>query len=455
MKDATRLEGASSTDGFPGGIFSSVDFEGVGQGGNIQIDTGSLDISNGSQVSAATFGFGDAGNIVISVKDATRLEGASSTDGFPGGISSRVELSGKGQGGDIQIDTGSLDISNGSQVSAATFGFGDAGNIIISTQEATLLEGINSTGRFPGGIFSSVDFEGVGQGGNVRIDTDSLYLLANSQISAATFGNGDAGVVEILSNDFHVEDGGLLSASSASETGSAGGIGVYLNNLLQSRNGDIAADSQYTNSGQIQIDASTIILYGDSDIRTFSSEGQDEGGSIVVATNILIAFDDSDIVAVTSDGRGGNLTLRRQNDSKESTVLPDIFSETLDPFSLNDFSEADNNGQVNFIATGTLSGVGETISLINDLSELSDTFIDSEILVSASCITRSTGSEGNVTLTGRDRLPQTPNETTSTTYPVGTVQPIPTAQETTSITEPQSMYRLADGRLLMSRDCQQ
>ncbi|NET37310.1 MAG: hypothetical protein F6K19_35685 [Cyanothece sp. SIO1E1] len=59
------------------------------------------------------------------------------------------------------------------------------------------------------------------------------------------------------------------------------------------------------------------------------------------------------------------------------------------------------------------------------------------------------------TRTGHGGLPQRPDRP-QITYTLGTVQPLPIAEHTSTkplIIEPQGVYQLADGRLVMSREC--
>jgi large exoprotein involved in heme utilization and adhesion len=50
----------------------------VGKGGDIEITTGSLLLTNGGGLSANTFGQGDAGSVFIRARDIVRFDGMGS-----------------------------------------------------------------------------------------------------------------------------------------------------------------------------------------------------------------------------------------------------------------------------------------------------------------------------------------------------------------------------------------
>jgi large exoprotein involved in heme utilization and adhesion len=52
---------------FPGGLFAQIDFRtgAEGTGGNLTIETKRLSVSDGSRIQVATFGQGEAGDLII------------------------------------------------------------------------------------------------------------------------------------------------------------------------------------------------------------------------------------------------------------------------------------------------------------------------------------------------------------------------------------------------------
>ncbi|MEH2181982.1 two-partner secretion domain-containing protein, partial [Nostoc sp.] len=162
-----------------GFIVSFVDFGGVGKGGNIDINAANLSLTDSAQLEALTSGQGNTGNVTVSAKNAVDLAGNSY-------IFSRVQAGGVGKAGNIDINATSLSLTDGAQLSASTFGQGNAGNVTVSAKNAVDLAG-NSY------IFSRVQAGGVDKAGNIDINATSLSLTDGAQLSASTFGQGNAG----------------------------------------------------------------------------------------------------------------------------------------------------------------------------------------------------------------------------------------------------------------------
>jgi len=189
-------------DGFsgtPSGILSLVGTEAVGDGGEIEITTGSLKVTNSALLNANTFGRGNAGGVKITATDTVRFDGVGS-NGLPSGAFSSVQSGAVGNGGDLEITTASLEITNGAQLSASTFGEGNAGGVRITATDTVRFDGVGGNG-LTSGAFSSVEQEAVGNGGNLEITTGSLEVANGAQLSTSTLGQGNAGGVKITARD--------------------------------------------------------------------------------------------------------------------------------------------------------------------------------------------------------------------------------------------------------------
>ncbi|MGV0027429.1 two-partner secretion domain-containing protein [Phormidesmis priestleyi] len=167
---------------------------GTGNAGDINITTSTLSFINGAQVSDTTFGQGDAGNNIMA-RDGVFVDGVES-DGRSSGPISIVNAGAIGQGGNINITTGTLLLTNGGGVNATTFGQGDAGNIRITARDSVSIDGRGSNCVFPSAISTVVQSTGIGQGGDINIITGSLPHQGGV-VSAGTQGQGDAGTVTI------------------------------------------------------------------------------------------------------------------------------------------------------------------------------------------------------------------------------------------------------------------
>lgn len=199
-----------------------------------------------------------------------------------------------------------------------------------------------------------------------------------------------------------------------------------------------------------------------TDIQTNVASGTGGGGDIFLrapAPDSIFAFGDSDILAFARDGRGGNITLDTQIFIGEGfSLFPDTFEPTL----------LDGNGVVNISATGAISSgaisIPDTSFIEESLAELPQNPIDTGDLLANSCIVRTNAPQGNFVVTGAGGLPDRPGDAALGSFPTGTVQTIP--QQGTAvpdldrpwqmgdpIVEPQGVYRLPQGQLVMSREC--
>ncbi|MEQ9016307.1 MAG: hypothetical protein RID90_17870, partial [Marinovum algicola] len=123
--DSILLDGEDS-QGFGSGIFSTVASGAKGNSRGVEIESGSLTVTNGAQIDATTSGEGNAGQIVIRATDSILLDGEDS-QGLTGGVFSTVQPGAKGNSEGVNIESGSLSATNGGRISATTFAEGDAG----------------------------------------------------------------------------------------------------------------------------------------------------------------------------------------------------------------------------------------------------------------------------------------------------------------------------------------
>ena len=491
IENMLRLNAASSESDGHSTISSGVD-NGEGRGGDINITAGNLEVLNGAQIISGNFSRGNSGNIFIDVRETALFDGEGSVgEGYSSGAFSSIFREAEGNGGDIAISASSIVVSNAATIDARSLGRGSSGNISLNARESIVFDITRpSPGGRIGGAANDIGPTGNGQGGNLQITSPHISILNGSQIGTSTLGLGNAGnvllegetividgfepfgagrssgvfssvqptgrgrggVIRILATDLSIANNAVLSAESLGQ-GNAGSLSIEVKNRLQAQNGNITTTSRTGAGGQIRIAANSVVLQGDSDIQTFVNSGDNNGGNITIASNALIMLDDSDILAFSTDGEGGDIDLTQTT----------LFSNPLNPISgnltSNELASLDGNNRVDINATGgTNSGKISTNNnnlIENDLAELPDNLVNSENLVANSCIARSENNDGTLTLTGRDRLPQTPNEALTNLYPAGTVSTVPTDNTNpASITEPQAVYQLADGRLIMSRDCE-
>ena len=300
---------ATDTVRFDGGdALSAVGSEAVGDGGDIEITTGSLEVTNGAQLIASTNGQGDAGSVRIRATDTVRFDGISS-NGFPSAVFSSVDAGAVGDSGDIEISSGSLEVTNGAFLLASTFGQGNSGSIRISATD---------TVRFDGGhASSSVGIRAVGNGGDVEITTGSLSVSNSAFLSASTGGQGKAGTVRISATDtVSFDRGNALSAVGATGVGDGGDIEITTASLSVSNGAFLSASTDgQGKAGSVRIRATDTVRFDGG--YAFSSVGAGavgNGGDIEITTGSLSVSNSAFLLASTfGQGNAGNVKLTATN----------------------------------------------------------------------------------------------------------------------------------------------
>jgi filamentous hemagglutinin family protein len=305
-------------------VFSRVEQEAVGDGGNIEISTGSLFLTNGAQLSASTLGQGNARSVIITARDRIGLEGTNDDDWrVPSGIFNRVEQGAVGNGGSIEIATGSLSLTNGAQLSTSTYGQGNSGNVVINAYERISLEGTNAGGQLVSGIFSSVEEGAVGNGGNIDITTEFLTLAEGAQLVASTRGRGNAGNIAINADDYISLNGAQVFSRVDSEAvGDSGNIDITTGSLsIAGVGGFTASTAGQGNAGRVRINArASISIVGSSGplvsgvFSRVEEGGVGDGRNIEITTGSLFLTNGGQLsVSTFGQGNSGSVQINARD----------------------------------------------------------------------------------------------------------------------------------------------
>ncbi|ARV58805.1 hypothetical protein BZZ01_09275 [Nostocales cyanobacterium HT-58-2] len=163
------------------GAYSLVLPLGTGAANDININTGSLFLRNGANLRAGTDGVGNAGKIKIIAQDTVSIDGASSYE-FPSTIESQVTENAVGNGGNVDITTRSLLITNDAELSSNSQGNGAAGNLTVN---ANLIR-LDNRGKISANTVA-------GQG-NINLNLRNLLIMRrNSEITTKASGNNITG----------------------------------------------------------------------------------------------------------------------------------------------------------------------------------------------------------------------------------------------------------------------
>ncbi|MEH2084305.1 MAG: filamentous hemagglutinin N-terminal domain-containing protein [Nostoc sp.] len=387
LSDGARLQASTSGLGNAGnvtvsaknavsiadaGIFSTVSSGGVGKGGNIDISAATLSLIDGAQLTASTSGLGNAGNVNVNITGAVDIAGEN--NGLFSAIFSRVETGTVGNGGNITIDSGSFSLSDGAQLTASTLGQGNAGNVIVSAK--------NTVDLADASILSTVESGGVGNGGNITIDSGSFSLQDGSGLSAETLGQGNAGNVTVRARDtVSLANAYISSTVSAGGVGNGGNIDINAATLslidtaqllTVTRSASATAPAGRGNAGNVNINITGAVNIAGAKNRLRSgifsrteTGTVGNGGNITIDSGSFSLSDGAQLEASTSGlGNAGNVTLRAL-DAVFLTGEPTAILSTVEP------GGADKGGNIN-INAATLSLV-DSAQLVTITREASDT----------------------------------------------------------------------------------
>jgi hypothetical protein len=209
---------------------------------------------------------------------------------------------------------------------------------------------------------------------------------------------------------------------------------ISTNGRLSLRGSTILTASTQSSGGEIALQASSIRLLEDSNIITSVFNGIGKGGDITLTAPTIVALGRSDILAFANpkQGAGGNIRFNTEVFlSPPSTQIGQVITTLDELIALrqNDRIDVNASGQ----STGAIAGIPDSTFLQNSLSELQQNPIDTNALLANSCIARN---QQNGSFSA---------------YPTGTIQP--TWKPGDTIVEPQGVYPLPNGQLVMSREC--
>ena len=190
----------------------------VNEAGRIEIDTDRLLVLDGGTVDTGTSSPGDAGDISITAEEVV-VSGESITSGLggvdaslPSSIASAtaifplpipgVDESLFGNGGSINISSGSLSVSDNGAISVSNLGPSQGGEITLTAGEISI-----DKARIEANSISD-------NGGSITIDSSFLLLENSSSISVNSVA-GDAGSI-VLDSLVIVDPGSQITADSVS-----------------------------------------------------------------------------------------------------------------------------------------------------------------------------------------------------------------------------------------------
>jgi filamentous hemagglutinin family protein len=420
-------------------IISVTERFGMGDSGSISINADALSMSGTSAIGTFSFGKGNAGDIILNIRNGVSLTG--SDQRFTTIIGSGVRFDGEGNSGNITIRSGWLSLSDGAIIRSTVEGRGDTGNISIYADNSVSVE--NNSQYFTTQIRTAVEAGAIGNGGNIDIHARSLSLTGGGQLSAAVLGpvqdldlpggqgrggnisvttsdsviisgvgddgffsgifadiepgaTGRAGKIDIITNLFKINNGAGVEISNSQ--GQAGILSVNAN-YLTLNNGTIIADTAgiaTSNGAKIDLTISDLLQIENESLISAKASDNAGGGDIVINTPLLLAFpptgsNGSDIRATAFSGPGGKITINAQG------VFGIQEREAISGNQTNDIDARSRFGQSGQVQINTTTDPNQ------GLVELPATVIDPSTLVAQNPCRRASSSE--FTRSGRGGLP--------------------------------------------------
>ncbi len=400
---SVELIGTNPNPSYAGGISANVETKAKGDGGNLTINTGQLMIQGGAEISVTTFGTGKAGNLTINASESVDLIGTRpEADPKLGrsGLFASSKRPGTGDGGDLNVNTGRLTVSDGASISTATSTGGDGGNLNLNVRQLIVSDGgeITAASSHPqslnpsklisgnGGIFTinATDFVEI-TGSSTRLGPKLASTLNTSSNSA-----GNAGNLFINTGELRVNNEGEITVSSTG-SGSAGNLDVTAGTVKLDNQGKLTADST-AGQGNINLKAKdAVIVLNQSKIST-NSTGTEPGGNITINTDNLVGFKNSNITANAINSQGGQITVSTQG----FFISPDSSITATSAL----------GSQFNGVVQINSPDIDPTSGLV----ELPQGIVDSEQLIAQDLCKSAAAAQSSFNIIGRGGLPPNPDE---------------------------------------------
>ncbi|HEY9724959.1 MAG TPA: S-layer family protein, partial [Chroococcales cyanobacterium] len=313
--------------------------------------------------------------------------------------------------GEISIQANDeIFLTNSTQLSTSTFRPGSAGDVSLKTNGSSVSLD-NSR------IFSTVESGGIGNGGRIEIDTDTLSLYNGAQLQAIvrSGGTGDPGIIYVNATDsvslggISPTDGKPSGIFSAIDRGATGGSGSqqFAGGIFDA----IISDSGNNIVGAIGINTGSLSLTDGAQLNT-STDGAGNAGAVLVLAK--------DKVSLTNGGAILSAAGTNAQDGDSGAILLGVGSLSIDgtsgvPTGLTTQTNGDGDaGLILVAADGDISIKGSGSGIFSTIEEGSkgdsggiviearDLFIKDEAEVSVSNNNLSSGTAGDIYLTTRD-----------------------------------------------------
>jgi len=388
-----------------------------GDAGSININAANLQLTKGGEIASYTYAQGNAGSINITTLDLTADAQASSS---LTGILSDAQPNSTGNAGSINISADkSITVTNGGRISSTTYAVGNAGNIDIQSPQVLVShnEAINRTGILSNAEIGSTGNAGTIK----MIVSDLLKVSNIGTISSDTYAVGDAGSIDIVTGQLYLSGTGevyrtgISSNAEVNSSGNAGSVKVTISDLAEIFNGARISSSTFGqgNAGNLEVNASTMSLDGSDSIfssgifttayeNSIGHAGQinvDVSGNLNILANANIASN------TYAHGNAGSVEVHA-GDLLIDSQIPGLFSGIGTETRLDASGDAGNikvvvDGELDILHDGNISSISNTPGNAGNISIETDKLhinaANSQFFnISSAAYQNSSGEVGNI-----------------------------------------------------------
>ncbi|MFK5970599.1 MAG: filamentous hemagglutinin N-terminal domain-containing protein [Candidatus Marithrix sp.] len=304
---------------------------GAGHGGEINLFADQFSLSNGAVLFTGGVSSGNAGSISIKVTDTLIFSGKFLPEILTSSVFSSSTL-GTGQGGDITIEAHDITIINGGQIISGTFSSAKSGDVTVKIKDTLTISGKDEAGLMSSILASTSPLividptYNTGDGGTINVEAKAINLSDGGQISTASVGLGNAGLIKVKTNKLTASGkafsnfwgryfpSGISSSSLVTDEigGNAGDIIINADTINLINEGEIGTSAANSGGGNIEITTTDLVYLQDGQITTSVRDGIGNSGNITIKNPLFIILNNGKIKAQADAGHGGNINIKTE-----------------------------------------------------------------------------------------------------------------------------------------------
>ena len=288
-----------------------------GNAGNVTVSTRRLLLDQGGALASGTLfefaqgfytgiGTGNGGNVRVNASESITVRGVDLGTALPAALNTFTVS--RGNAGDTVIQTPRLTVQDGGLLGSLNAAAGKAGRVMIDAT-SILVSGTAVNGA-PAQIFSTA-----------RIPEARIRRSFNILAMPA----GDTGTLSLNAHHITVAAGGVITVQHQG-VGNAGQLTVNTETLDMQNQGQITAATAAGEGGNVRLNIQDVLFMRDRSQISTTAGGMGSGGNIEINSPFLIGLENSDIVARAQAGTGGNISITANSVlgiAPRSTLTPD------------------------------------------------------------------------------------------------------------------------------------